>query len=87
VKKKAKKRPGRPAAAGGREKLTTTLSPVTILWLRAMGTGSISRAIESFVTQELAKGRDFWEQAAKDNGYWDESMKKRHPVNQRGERS
>lgn len=81
MKRKAKKRPGRPSAAGGREKLTTTLSPVTIKWLRAMGTGSISRAIESFVSDELQHSRDFWEQAAKDNGYWDESMKRR-AVNQ-----
>ncbi len=75
--KATKKRPGRPSAAGGRQKLTTTLSPVTIKWLFVMGTGNISRAIEAYVSDELNKARDFWEQQAKDHGWWDESMAKR----------
>lgn len=75
--KTTKKRPGRPSAAEGRQKLTTTLSPVTVKWLFVMGTANISRAIEAFVSDELHKARDFWEQQAKDHGWWDESMAKR----------
>lgn len=75
--KAAKKSPGRPSAVEGRQKLTTTLSPLTIKWLFVMGTGNISRAIELFVSDELQKAREFWEQQAKDHGWWDESMKKR----------
>ncbi len=77
ARKVAKKRPGRPSAAEGRQKLTTTLSPVTVKWLFVMGVGSISRAIEAFVSDELDKDGEFWEQSAKDNGWWDESMKRR----------
>jgi hypothetical protein len=77
VKRKAKKSAGRPALS--REKLTTTLSPVTIKWLRVIGVGSISGAIEAFVSDEIAKNGEFWEQSAKDHGWWDESMK-RKPV-------
>ena len=75
--KAAKKRPGRPSAVEGRVKLTTTVSPVTKKWLFVMGVGSIARAIEAFVSDELDKEGEFWEDSAKDHGWWDESMKRR----------
>lgn len=77
MKKQSKRKPGRTAAPEGRQKLTTTLSPVTVKWLFVMGTGNISSAIEAFVSDELHKARDFWEQQAKDHGWWEESMAKR----------
>jgi hypothetical protein len=74
VRKKAKKRPGRPSAAGGRVKLTTTLAPATVKWLRVMGSNSVARAIEDLMQSELRRAGDFWEKLAKVKGSWDESM-------------
>jgi hypothetical protein len=78
VRKKAKKRPGRPSAVGGRVKLTTTLAPATVNWLRTIGVGSISGAIEDLVSDEIDRHPEEWEQHAKDHGWWDESMKRRN---------
>ena len=45
MKRKAKKRPGRPSAAGGRVKFTTTLPADIVEALREIGSGNASQAI------------------------------------------
>lgn len=45
MRKKAKKRPGRPSAAGGRVKFTTTLPAHIVEVLRRIGRGNASQAI------------------------------------------
>lgn len=82
LKRKAKKRAGRPAL--GRVKFTTTLAPATVKWLHVFGLGNSSKAIEDFVSDELAEHGDFWKDTAKNHGWWDESMKlpRQKPDNQ-----
>lgn len=54
VKKKAKKRPGRPSAAGGRVKFTTTLPPDVLKWLREFDEdGNVSAAITVLVRAKM----------------------------------
>lgn len=54
MKRKAiKKRPGRPSAVGGRQKLTTTLPPDVIKWLHEYGDGNISGAITALVRAKM----------------------------------
>lgn len=88
MKRKIKKRPGRHSAVGGRVKLTTTLAPATVKWLRVLGVGNIARAIEGLVEYELSIKGEFWEDTAKEHGWWDASMKlpKQKPVNQFGDK-
>jgi hypothetical protein len=54
VKKKAKKRPGRPSAAGGRVKFTTTLPADIVESLREIGGGNASQAIIMLVKATMA---------------------------------
>lgn len=55
MKRKAiKKRPGRPSAAGGRVKFTTTLPPDVLKWLREFDEdGNVSAAITTLVRAKM----------------------------------
>lgn len=52
--KTAKKRPGRPAATGGRVKFTTTLPADIVDALRTIGGGNASQAIIMLVKAAMA---------------------------------
>jgi hypothetical protein len=71
-----KRKRGRPKLDVRRVKLTTTLSPATIKWLKVFGISSISKAIEDLVKSELRRNGEFWEKLAKVKGSWDESMER-----------
>lgn len=55
MKRKAKKRAGRPALEGGRVKFTTTLPADTIMYLRNLGGNNVSRAIIELVDEHRAR--------------------------------
>jgi hypothetical protein len=54
VKRKAKKRPGRPSAAEGRVKFTTTLPVDVVEALKQIGGGNASQAIITLVRAAMA---------------------------------
>jgi len=62
VKRKAKKRPGRPSAAEGRVKFTTTLPPETIVDMKILtveaGHSSMSQLIVQLVKAAMERRSD-----------------------------